>query len=88
MSSINVILPEDPQAAEQTLIRIVTDAYRLTPAWKNDPNEIAAIEDDIRTVTTPAALGLSPEFAKWESVTTSAGVVWEVDDDGHVSVIY
>jgi hypothetical protein len=88
MSSITSTLPEDPQEAEKSLIRMVTDAYSRTLAWKYDQDEIDAIESDIRTVVAPAALGLSPEFEKWESRATAAGVIWEVDGNGLLRVDY
>lgn len=88
MSSITNTLPEDPQEAEKVLLRMVTDAYRRTLAWKYDQDEIDAIEGDISTVVAPTALGLSPEFGKWESRATAAGVVWEVDEEGFVRVSY
>lgn len=88
MSTITNTLPEDPREAEKALIRMVTDAYRRTLAWKYDQDEIEAIESDIRGVITPPALGQSPEFGKWESRATAAGVVWEVDDNGLLRVDY
>lgn len=88
MSSISETLPEDPLEAEKVLIRMITDAYRRTLAWKYDQDEISSIQNDIKTVTAPAALGLSPEFGKWESRATAAGVSWEVDDEGFIRVSY
>lgn len=88
MDNVAGILPEDPLEAEKVLIRVITDAYRKTAAWKDDLNEAEIIEIDIQNVSAPAALGLSPEFAKWDRVATAAGVIWEVDDDGVVRVQY
>jgi hypothetical protein len=88
MESIETELPEDPQEAEKTLIRMVTDAYRFTPSWRNDQVEIAAIEMDIENVTAPAALGLSSEFERWDRIATAAGVIWEVSDEGFVKVSF
>lgn len=88
MDNVAGVLPEDPLEAEKVLIRVVTDAYRKTAAWQNDQNESDSIEIDIQNVSAPAALGLSPEFDKWDRVATAAGVIWEVDDEGVVRVQY
>ena len=88
MDNVAGVLPEDPLEAEKVLIRVVTDAYRKTESWTNDQIEVEAIETDIQNVTEPAALGLSPEFGRWDSVATAAGVIWEVDDDGVIRIQY
>lgn len=88
MPSINDVLPEDPLEAEKALIRVVTDAYKKTSAWKDDQDEIAAIEDDIQNISEPGALGHSPEFGKWETLAVAAGIVWEVDEEGFIQVTY
>lgn len=79
-------LPSNPRQAERMLLRMVTDAYSVSPAWSGDGDERARIERDIRNVQTPDALGMSPEFAHWERIATRGGVIWHVSNDGWVTV--
>lgn len=79
-------LTGDGRKDEQALLRMVTDAYSLSAAWPGLGEVRAAIERDIRNVQDPGALGLSPEFAYWEPVVSWAGVVWNVDNYGTLTV--
>lgn len=79
-------LTGDGRKDEQALLRMVTDAYSLSPSWQGLGEERAAIEHDIRNVQKPGALGLSPAFAFWEPIVCQAGVVWTVDNYGTLTV--